>query len=353
MSMTVDTLALAQNYAVLREKIGDFYCVLKCNAYGHGAVRCAKALYSAGARRFAVFSLDEACALRPYVGSSETLILGRTPVRDLSYVSEKGFTQTVFSEEYAGEVSSFSGRLKLHIKVDTGMNRSGFSPDSERIFSSLRDVKDGVLGIYTHFPSADAPDIYDTEKRLSVFLNVATEAERLFGTPLIKHAAASASAVRLPSARLDLCRIGLILYGVMPDNTFVSGLTPIMSLCGRAVSVRRVKSGETVGYGGAYLCKNDSVIATVDVGYAGGVRRSLAGRFSVSVGGHRAPLVAVCMDRCMIDVSELFDNGITVNIGDTVTFFGSELSINDVARAADTVSYEILTGAGLKRTDLV
>ena len=271
MSIAVDTLALKENYTVLREKVGDIYCVLKCDAYGHGAVRCARALYEAGARRFAVFSLSEASELTPHVQDSEVLILGRTEFSDLSCVSENGFVQTVFSEEYADVISRFSGKLRLHVKVDTGMNRSGFYPDVERIFSALRGIKDNATGIYTHFPCADAPDTTDTEKRLSVFLNVARESERLLGRPLTKHAAASASAVRLPSARLDLCRIGLLLYGVMPSNTFLSGLTPVMTLYGRVISVRRVKRGEAVGYGGAYLCERDSVIATVDVGYAGGV----------------------------------------------------------------------------------
>ncbi len=343
MSVTVDVSALIHNASLLRERIGNFYCVLKCDAYGHGATRCAGALYEIGMRRYAVFSLDEALEIHPCVGNSEILILGRTDAASLSALSENGFTQTVFSEEYAKELSAFRGKLNLHIKVDTGMNRSGFSPNSERIFSALKNRREDISGIYTHFPSADAKALSDTEKRLSVFLNTASELEVLLKKRLTKHSAASAAAARLPSARLDLSRIGLMLYGVIPNNTELSGLRPVMSLSGRITGVRKVKKDETVGYGGAYICQRDSVIATVDRGYASGVRRSLVGRFTPRLHGFFVPLAAVCMDRSMLDVTALTENGISVKVGDTVTFFGDGYPIENMAKAAETISYEILT----------
>lgn len=346
MSINVSAAALIHNALLLKERIGDFYSVLKCNAYGHGAIKCAKALSEIGMRRFAVFSLNEALEIHPYVENSEILILGRTDVSCLSTVSEKGFTQTVFSEEYAKALSTFGEKLKLHVKIDTGMNRSGFSPDSERIFSVLKERHEEILGIYTHFPCADAVSLSDTEKRLSVFLNTAKELEYLLKKPLLKHSAASAAAARLPDARLDLCRIGLMLYGALPSNTELSGLRPVMSLFGKITGVRTVKKGETVGYGCAYLCQRDSVIATVDCGYASGVRRNLAGRFTPKLNGFSAVLAAVCMDRSMLDVTEITENGTSVNVGDTVTFFGDGYSVDNMARAAGTISYEILTSAG-------
>ncbi len=345
MSVNVDTAALIHNALLLKERIGDFYSVLKCNAYGHGTVCCAKALSEIGIRRYAVFSLDEALEIHPYVENSEILILGRTDVSGISVLSEKGFIQTVFSEEYAQALSAFGEKLKLHIKVDTGMNRSGFPPDSERIFSALGNRRKEISGVYTHFPCADAVSLSDTEKRLSVFLNTASELEELLKNRLTKHAAASAAAARLPSARLDLCRIGLMLYGALPSNTELSGLRPVMSLFGKITGVRTVKKGETVGYGCAYLCQRDSVIATVDCGYASGVRRNLAGRFTPKLNGFSVPLAAVCMDRSMLDVTEITENGTSVKVGDTVTFFGDGYSVDNMARAAGTISYEILTSA--------
>ena len=137
MKCNVDLSALTDNALNLRRTVGDYYCVLKCNAYGHGAKLCADALFESGMRHFAVFSLEEALEIYPFVGDSEILILGRTEKDGLAAVSEKGFVQTVFSEEYARELSAFQGDLKLHIKIDTGMNRSGFLPNAENIFSSL------------------------------------------------------------------------------------------------------------------------------------------------------------------------------------------------------------------------
>ncbi len=347
MSVTVNMSALIHNASLLKERVGDFYCVLKCNAYGHGARECARALYEIGMKRYAVFSLGEALEIRPLVGrGSEILILGRTDAAGLSAVSENAFTQTVFSEEYARVLSAFGKRLNLHIKVDTGMNRSGFFPDSERIFSALKDLRRGVSGIYTHFPYADASNLSDTEKRLSVFLNTAYELEALLKKRLTRHAAASAAAVRLPRARLDLCRIGLMLYGALPSNTVFSGLRPVMSLSGKITGLRTVNAGETVGYGCAYTCKRDSVIATVDCGYAIGVRRSLVGRFTPNLHGFPVPIAAICMDRSMLDVTEAFENGITARVGDRVIFFGDGLPVDNMAKAAETISYEILTSVG-------
>ena len=346
MSVKVDTAALIHNAQLLKERIGDFYCVLKCNAYGHGAIRCARTLSEIGMRRFAVFSLDEALEIHPHAENAEILILGRTDASALSTVSEKSFVQTVFSEEYARVLSAFDGKLKLHIKVDTGMNRSGFPPDSERIFSALKGRHGEISGVYTHFPCADAFSLSDTEKRLSVFSDTASELEQLLKKSLLKHSAASAAAARLPAARLDLCRIGLMLYGALPSNVEFPGLRPVMSLFGKITGVRTVKKGETVGYGCAYVCQRDSVIATVDCGYASGVRRQLAGRFTPRLNGFSAILAAVCMDRSMLDVTEITEKGASVKVGDTVTSFGDGCTVENMARAAETISYEILTSAG-------
>ena len=350
MEKAIDLTALIRNATLLKETVGDFYCVLKCNAYGHGAVSCAKALHELGVRHYAVFSLGEALEIRPFVGSSEILILGRTEAEGLTAVSENGLTQTVFSEEYAALLSSFSGKLKLHIKADTGMNRSGFSPDGERIFSNVSKLAECVCGVYTHFPAADSDDLTDTVERLSVFKGVASELEALLKRPLTKHSAASAAALRVPEARLDLSRVGLALYGISPcASADLPGLKPAMSLFGSVTAVRRVKKGDTVGYGCRFVCERDSMIATVDVGYAGGLQRRLCGRFMPKVLGERVPIAAVCMDRSMLDVTCLFERGKNVKAGDTVTFFGDDPEITEMAYAAETISYEILTSMNVHR----
>lgn len=346
MYTVTDLGALTRNADILKSSLGDLYCVLKCNAYGHGLKQCASALYGAGMRRFAVFSLSEALTIYPLVNGSDILILGRTERNGISAVAEHGFIQTVFSEEYAKELASVGSVPRLHVKIDTGMNRSGLSPDGERIYSSLSGLYKGIEGAYTHFPSADSEDLSDTEERLSVFLNAEKALELLLNKRLTRHSAASAAAARLPKARLDISRTGLLLYGISPcKEAYIPGLTPVMSLLGRVVGVKRVKAGETVGYGRKFVCKRDSFISTVDGGYANGVFRCLAGRFMPSIHGRRVPLVAVCMDRCMLDVTELAEGGICVKAGDEVTFFGKDIPVTEAASAAKTISYEILTSA--------
>ena len=224
------------------------------------------------------------------------------------------------------------------------MNRSGFLPNAENIFSSLSGLTESVCGAYTHFPSADAEELNDTKTRLSAFKETAHALEALLKRRIIKHSAASCAAIRLPCARLDRSRIGLLLYGVPPcDKATLPGLRPVMTLSGSVTGIRRVKKGETVGYGCVFKCKRDSVIATVDVGYACGLKRILRGRFMPMLLGERLPIAAICMDRTMLDVTELFEGGKTVRTGETVTFFGNEPSVTEMADAAETISYEILT----------
>ena len=349
MKTVIDTDALVSNFTVLKRTVGELYCVVKCNAYGHGAITCANALYKAGARRFAVFSLAEALEIAPHTAGSEILIFGRTGIEDLSAVRDNGFIQTVFSEEYAEQIKTVGHGLKLHVKIDTGMNRSGFSPDALRIFSSLAALKNDVVGAYTHFPCADGDDARDTETRLSVFLKACFKLEDLLNRRLTKHSAASAAALRYPKARLDACRVGLALYGITPDNTEMHLLKPVMSFYGSIIGIRQVKKGETVGYGCRFVCKKDCMIATVDVGYAGGLQRRLCGRFMPSVLGERVPIAAICMDRSMLDVTSLFEHGKNVKAGDVVTFFGSDPKVTEMSDAADTISYEILTSMNSQR----
>ena len=252
----------------------------------------------------------------------------------------------MFSEEYAKEIRTNVRGARLHVKVDTGMNRSGFTSDGERIFSVLSTLRDNVDGVYTHFPRADEKDISDTEERLSLFLKTSDELEALLGRRLKKHSAASAAALRLPAARLDVSRIGLALYGIPPDNSETPSLKPVMSLYGAVSGIRTVKKGETVGYGCKFVCQRDSFIATVNGGYANGIGRSLVGRFMPRICGEYVPLAAVCMDRCMLDVTDLFLMGKEVRTGETVTFFGDGYSVKEMAVSAKTIPYEILTLTG-------
>lgn len=346
--VAVNLDALQKNAIALRSFLGEYYCVLKCDAYGHGARECADALYRIGQRHFAVFSIDEALEIKSLVRDSEVLILGRSEPGYAEILKENRFIQTVFSSEYAQELVPFSQNMRVHIKIDCGMNRCGFKDNPEKIKKAFSCFKGSIEGVYTHFPCADIPDTSLTECQLKGFLNTAGELEALFGKKLIKHSAASAAAIRFPNARLDRCRLGLALYGVLPDNCKLPfELSPAMSFKADVISVKTVRKGENIGYGCDETLKKDTVIATVACGYANGLSRSAARCLRPKINGYSTTIIGrICMDRCMLDVSELFENGQSVKPYDTVDFFNGVSMLDAFSTAEKTIPYEILTRVG-------
>ncbi len=340
--------ALAHNAIALEKTVGSYYAVLKCNAYGHGAQRCARLLYDIGIRHFAVYSLDLAIKIKKYLPLCDILILGRTPVKYADELLSCGFIQTVFSDEYANELAPFSKGIRVHLKLDLGMNRAGFKCDSEELLRQISAFKGEIEGVYTHFHCADCPDLSFTETQLDGFLKRSSELEAMLGRKLQRHAAASAAALRLPRARLDISRIGLALYGVLPDNCEgLCELKPVMSFFAPITGVRFVKKGENVGYGCDVRAKRDTVCATVSAGYANGLTRIQATAGRALVHGKRVSFLGrICMDRCMLDVTDLAESGISVKPYDTALFFGNEISVSEFAEYENTIPYEILTRVG-------
>lgn len=341
--LSISAENLVYNALTLKDKVGSYYCVLKSDAYGHGATLCASALYEAGMRHFAVFSLDEALEIKPYVNGSDVLILGRTPSRYAEILKRNSFIQTVFSSEYANELLPFAKGLRLHIKLDTGMNRSGFRDAPKNVYSAVSGLKGAIEGVYTHFHCADADSLSVTVGQLEVFKRKACELETLLSKTLTKHTAASAAALRLEDARMDLCRIGLALYGCLPDNCEkICELKPVMSFSAPVISVRDVKKGENIGYGCDRIAKSDITVATASVGYANGLSRAAEQLFRPMINGRRVGFVGrICMDRCMLDVT-----GIDVKPYDTVELFGKNISVCELSCSENTISYEVLTRVG-------
>lgn len=341
-----DLSALTENALFLKKRLGDLYCVVKCNAYGHGDIECVSVLRDIGMTRFAVFSYDEAVRIKKAARDAEILILGRSDIALSENIRRYGFVQTVASSEYAAALSNAPACPKIHIKLDTGMNRSGFTK-----LPSLNGIANKIVGAYTHFPNADAPDFSDTEARFLRFSEIAGELQHKLKRPLTLHCAASAAALHKNAERIpktDACRIGLALYGIKPSECAPDVfLTPVMSFYANVSEVRTVNAGERIGYGGRTLCTKKSQIATVPAGYASGLTRALFGRFKPSVNGYQAPFAGnICMDRCMLDVTEIFERGGTVKAGDTVVFFDKTHPVTLISDAIGTISYEVLTTVG-------
>ena len=341
-----DLSALTENAMFLKKRLGDLYCVVKCNAYGHGDVECVSALRDIGMTRFAVFSFDEALKIKNAARDAEILILGRSDTTLTENICRYGFVQTIASSEYAEALANAPSRPKIHMKLDTGMNRSGFTE-----IPSLNGLENKIVGAYTHFPNADAPDFSDTEARFLLFRKAADELQHRLKRPLTLHCAASAAALHKNAARLpksDVCRIGLALYGITPAECAPDvRLTPAMSFYADVSEVRTVNAGERIGYGGRTLCAKKSQIATVPAGYANGLARALFGRFQPKVNGYHAPFAGnICMDRCMLDVTEIFERGDSVKTGDTVVFFDKDNPVTLISDAIGTIGYEVLTTVG-------
>lgn len=359
-NVRIDIKALQHNYNLLRKRLGSIFCVLKANAYGHGLEECGPALAEYGASCFAVAEIDEAIALKSRLkergsNSPDILILGHTAPEHAVILAENRFIQTVYSAEYAEELKSFGVRLRTHIKLDTGMNRLGFRTDSEELAEIAKVYKNSKLvpeGIYTHFSCADMTDAISrdfTKEQYRRYISAVSELDSLGISPKLKHVCNTAAAIRYPEMRLDAVRIGLALYGLVPNvDISFSGLLPVMSFCAPIVSVHRAEVGEAVGYGGSYVCKKRTYIATVSAGYGDGFLRSYAGHACPLLleSGFGAKVIGnVCMDQLMLDITDAVERGCNVKCGSEVELFSAagsaKNSISALARSVGTISYEI------------
>jgi alanine racemase len=343
------------NYKEIR-KITDnkskICAVVKADGYGMGAYEVAKVVLSCGASYLAVAFLDEALALRHKGIDVPILILGYTPEEQFHKVVEYDLTQTIYSLKSAEILSNVAQRMrknaKIHIKLDTGMNRLGFQaeplaiPELKKLF---RFKGLGIEGIYTHFAKADENDIVFTYGQFDKYMAIVETLERDgFNIP-IKHVANSAAIIQFPDTHLDMVRAGIILYGLYPDGVDKEKirLNPIMTLKTQVSYVKHLLKGRSISYGGAFVTQRDSIIATLPVGYADGYSRRLSSKGTVIIKGKRAPIVGrICMDQCMVDVTDI--DGVLP--GDEVILIGNMgkevISVDDVANAIDTIRDEVI-----------
>lgn len=351
----VSRSALRRNFELVSELSGGtpLLCVVKANAYGHGAEECSRIFYNEGARWFGVSSLKEALPLRESLpDDANILIFGYTAPEDIQIVAGEGIVQTVFSEEYALRISerlreTGSRRLRAHLKLDTGMNRIGFQVgaleqgDDSGIRAALRvcGLRELDLeGVFTHFACADEPELPMTDLQIDRF-NRALERMSSLGVEFgIRHAANSAATINRPDAHYELNRSGITLYGLLPDPAFPDpGLVPAMTLSSLVSHVKTIEAGEAVGYGATYIAEKRMQLATITAGYADGFIRAYSG-CRVLIGRDRQPAQIVgriCMDQCMADVT-----GLDVHPGDRVELFGPDLSVAELAARAGSIGYE-------------
>ena len=346
----IDLEALKENYIKIKKKAAcPTYAVIKADAYGHGSIECAKALSEVGCDGFCVATGGEAVELREAGIKGEILILGAVPPAFMPEILKNDITVSLPSLENAKAYAEFipDGKIKAHIKLDTGMSRHGITAsEKEKACEEIEKIialnKFDVEGIFSHLCVADMPDGREfTLKQTELFASVTEELSKR-GINLKRHLANSAGIEYYPEAHFDCARAGIILYGLnFPDMENVLSLKPVMTLKAKITQIKHLKKGDTVGYGRKFTCQTDTSTATVSIGYADGLLRSASSKMSVFVNGKKVPQIGnICMDISMIDVTDVPD----VKIGDEVTIFGPNAPLEDLAESAGTITYEILTG---------
>jgi alanine racemase len=354
----IDLHALRANYAALTAYTNGarIMAVVKADAYGHGALETARALGAEGCQHFGVATIEEARQLRVAGLGQRIYLLGGFFAEQAEAIVALNLTPAIFDPSLIEPLDTFAVRygrapFPVHIEIDTGATRLGIIPsDLDTLADRLRAAPGlDVEGACTLLANAADPASPITERQLAVFKE-ALAALRLVGFNLrVNHVANSAAMVLREDAHFNLMRPGLAIYGLPPVAAVRDKveLRPVMTFKTRILQIKRVSAGSGVSYGHTFITPRESAIAVMAVGYADGYRRGMQQGGEVLIRGHRAPVVgAVCMDLTMADVTDIPG----VRIGDEVILWGGAgeamISVNDVARIAQTISYEMLCTVG-------
>jgi alanine racemase len=343
--------------AVRGAKGPGIICVVKANAYGHGAARVALALEAAGAPLLACADIEEGVLLRRAGVRVPILVFGALSIGDVDGVFEHDLTPTVSTPHAVITLEQAAARrgvrLACHLKIDTGMNRLGFRHDQlDRTMPPLLASEHlSVAAVYTHFATADDPESPLFNEQRERFDDVLEKLRGLGLTPGIVHAANSAALLRDERVWFDYVRPGLLLYGLVPPPLATTlPLTPVMTLTSRIVAVKGLRPGEGVSYGMRYRTDLPRKIAVVPAGYADGLDTRLGMHGYVLVRGRRVPIVgAVCMDMLMIDVTDV---DVEVSPGDEVVILGEQdgerMDAREMAAAIGSIPWELLCRIGTR-----
>ena len=339
----IDLGAIDHNYRQVRKIVGkgiNIMAVVKANGYGHGTVEVSSVLERAGVNYLGVATTDEAIRLRDHGITVPILILGSVLPYEVPVAVEKDITLSLSGEELldAIRLQAASGRrVRVHVKVDTGMGRVGVWHENALDFVKRVSDEKGIIleGIYTHFSSAGRDDFF-TNYQIEAFEKLLSELEKNWIKIPLKHAANSIATVDFRRSHLNLVRPGLIIYGMYPKHTFpkLIKLKPALALKTRIVFIKDTPPGRSISYGRTFITQKYTRIATLPIGYADGYGRKLSNKAEVLVKGQRARVIGkVTMDQTMIDISGI--NG--VKIGEEVVLIGRQ-GMNEIRAEKDRKS---------------
>ncbi len=327
----IDKDALIHNFNIIKSTASTpVMAVVKADAYGHGADVVAPILQANGADSFAVSNIEEAIELRDYGITKPILILGYTPCDNAPELIEYDISQCVYSLDYARKLSETAvkcgKKIKVHIKIDTGMARLGFDCRNDRLNGRNTDEEDGF-----------------TDEQYKRFCSAVKYFEDNGLSPEYRHCCNSAAICNDAEKHQNLCRAGIIIYGLTPSSNLKlpQDFIPVMELKSVVSFVKQINAGDTVSYGRTFKADKPMTVATVAAGYADGYPRLLSNKGYVIINGKRAPIIGrICMDQFCVDVSDLPD----INQGDEVLLFGKELPVEELANLCRTINYEIICG---------
>ena len=326
--ITIDLGALRRNARRLRQVLGEteLWAVVKADGYGHGAVDVAGAVLGEGATMLCVATMAEALELRHEFPEARLLVMGPTSGRDLAAAREGRIHVTAFGPDIPEGV-------RVHLKLDTGMGRWGLGA------CELPALPEEVVGLMTHLATADSDPEFAREQ-----LQRFDEATRRY-SHLVRHAANSAAALRLPDARLDAARCGIALYGLSPFGTDPAddGLEPVLRWESWVAQVKELAPGESTGYGRTFEVRESTWIGIVPIGYADGFRRDMRGAQVVVDGERRRVVGTISMDALAVELGD------PVAVGTGVTVIGDGVRAEDHAAVAETINYEIVCGINRSR----
>lgn len=365
--LEINLAALRKNVRALRNLTPQnckTMCVIKADAYGHGAIEVAKACKAAGADMFGVATLDEGIELRDAGFNDPILILSEPPLEAIDALLTYGIMPSICTSEFALAMGEKAAARKMsapyHLKVDTGMNRIGVNHLDAKDFLSYIDFHKGLKlqGIFTHFATADNPNDWDFALQLKRFVECLKEIhEAGFDTGIV-HCCNSAGTILHPEAHFDMVRLGTAMYGLYPSEECARHITldPVMSVHARATFVKRPQIGEGVSYGLTYRLAKQVQIATAPIGYADGLPRRASNGIDVLYRGKRCQQVGtICMDQCMIEVDSNIarrDPLEPIEIGDELIFVGTmgneHISMEELARKTNSINIELSSLFGIR-----
>jgi len=339
----------------LRKSDMKIMTIIKADAYGHGAVWIAKRIQDLS-DYYGVATIDEAIELRQAGVTMPIIIIGYTDSSDYERLIEYDITQAVYDVEECKLLSDMAiaagKKVKVHIKVDTGMSRIGF-PVTEYGIAQAVKLKDmeglEIEGIFTHYAKADEVNKNYSYQQKKKFLHFIECLERAGITFALKHIDNSAGTMELDDDDFDMVRIGIVTYGLYPSEQVDKSVVikPVMSLVAHVAHVKTVPAGVGVSYGWTYVTCKETKIATVTAGYADGYPRALSNQGRVIIHGQYAPIIGrVCMDQIMVDVTDIPD----VSVKDEVVLIGGQgdsyVSVEEVAAPAASFNYELVCNIG-------